>query len=72
MDGTAVGRSNSKSGLPDRLLTIEEVAELCGVSTRTVRRWIDQDQLPAVRIDRVVRVAERDLQQFLDRHRTCD
>ena len=64
--------SNPKSALPARLLTIEEVARICGVSTRSVRRWIDRDELPAVRIGRLVRVAERDLQRFFDRHRTCD
>ena len=55
-----------------RLLTIEEVAKICGVSSRSVRRWIDRDELPAVRIGRLVRVTECDLQRFFDRHRTCD
>ena len=63
---------NPKSALPARLLTIEEVAKICGVSIRSVRRWIDRDELPAVRIGRLVRVGDRDLQQFFDRHRTCD
>lgn len=64
-------RGNPKSGLPARLLRIDEVADICGVCTRSVRRWIDQNQLPAVRIGRLVRVAGRDLQEFFDRHRTC-
>jgi excisionase family DNA binding protein len=48
-----------------RLRTIREVAELCRVSVRTVRRWIDDDDLVVHRLGRRVLVAEEDLQAFL-------
>ena len=45
--------------------TIPEVAALCRVSVRTVRRWIDDGELVAHRLGRRVLVAEEDLQAFL-------
>jgi excisionase family DNA binding protein len=48
-----------------RLRTIREVAELCRVSVRTVRRWIDDDELVVHRFGRRVLVADEDLQAFL-------
>ena len=31
---------------PKRLYTIRQVAEIAGVSIRTIRRWIDRGKLP--------------------------
>ena len=50
-------------------LAIHEVAEQLGVSTRTVRRWIENMELVAHRFGRAVRIAERDLQAFVAMHR---
>jgi excisionase family DNA binding protein len=52
-----------------RFLTIEEVAERLGVSTRTVRRWIQSGQLVAHRVRQVVRIAPADFDAFLRQHR---
>ena len=52
-----------------RYFSIAEVAEQLGVSTRTVRRWIDDGLLVAHKIVGVVRIAEDDLQAFLAAHR---
>jgi excisionase family DNA binding protein len=52
-----------------RLYTIDAVAEAAGVSTRTVRRWIEKRLLPVHRVGRVVRIEEDDLEAFLARHR---
>jgi excisionase family DNA binding protein len=49
-------------------LTIDDVARALGVSTRTVRRWIQSGQLVAHRIRRVVRIAPADLDAFLRGH----
>jgi excisionase family DNA binding protein len=48
---------------------IDEVAELLGVSTRTVRRSIERKELIAHKIGRAVRIAEPDLKAFIARHR---
>ena len=47
------------------LLTVSEVAEVCRVSDRTVRRWIERGELAAHRLGRQVRISEKDLKIFL-------
>ena len=47
------------------LLTVSEVAEVCRVSPRTVRRWIERGELPAHRLGRQLRISEKDLKIFL-------
>jgi excisionase family DNA binding protein len=51
------------------LLTVDDIAERLRVSTRTVRRWIDDGTLPVLRLGRAVRIEERDLQFFLAERR---
>jgi excisionase family DNA binding protein len=48
-----------------QFFTIDAVAELLDVASRTVRRWIANGDLVAHRIGNVVRIAEEDLQAFL-------
>ncbi len=50
---------------PQRFVSIKDVAEQLGVSTRTVSRWIETGELVAHRFGRLVRVGEIDLQRFL-------
>ena len=52
-----------------RLLTVDEIAERLGVCSKTIRRWITRNELPAHRLGRSVRVAEDDLIAFLGKHR---
>ena len=52
-----------------KFFAIHDVAEQLGVSTRTVRRWIENMELVAHRFGRAVRIAERDLQAFVAMHR---
>jgi excisionase family DNA binding protein len=53
-----------------RFYSIAEVAEMVGVATRTVRRWIASGQLVAHRWQRrLVRISEHDLRAFLAAHR---
>ena len=52
-----------------KFFAIHEVAEQLGVSTRTVRRWIENMELVARRFGRAVRIAERDLKAFVAMHR---
>lgn len=52
-----------------QFFTIADTAEMLRVSTRTVRRWIDNRKLVAHAVGGVVRVAEPDLRAFLALHR---
>lgn len=46
-------------------LTVAEVAELLRLNQQTVRNWIDQGSLPAVRVGRRVRIKRSDLDRVL-------
>jgi excisionase family DNA binding protein len=54
----------------ERYATLPEVAERLKVSRRTVYRWIKNGDLNAYQFGREYRITERDLQDFLKRHRT--
>ena len=54
----------------ERLLTIADVADRCQVSSRSVRRWIDEGRLKVIRLGRNVRVSERDLANLLSNCQT--
>ncbi len=51
-------------------MTIHEVAELLKVSEATVRTWIHEDDLRAIRVGRDFRVAVKDLEAFVNAHAT--
>ena len=59
------GRLLTRSMDMERLLTIDEVAELLRVSPRTVRRLIARRGLPHFRFGRVVRCSSGDLFRWL-------
>ncbi|MHA1707316.1 MAG: helix-turn-helix domain-containing protein [Promethearchaeota archaeon] len=48
----------------DKLLTIEEVAKILRVSTRTVNRYIESGRLHASKIGQW-RISQKDLEEFL-------
>ena len=49
------------------LLTVQEVAAYLKVVPITVYRMIDRGSLPAVKVGRVWRIRQEDLQVYLDR-----
>ncbi|AFV10552.1 excisionase-like protein [Thermacetogenium phaeum DSM 12270] len=49
-----------------RLLTPEEAAELLAVSPKSVRKWLWQGKLKGVRVGRLWRIRESDLEAFLE------
>ena len=56
--------------LEDSFLTGAEVAELLKLNQQTVRNWIDQGSLPALRVGRRVRIRRSDLERLLEEGRT--
>ena len=69
--GAAFGHVRGRRHHDDQIkfFTIAEVAELLHVATRTVRRWIEADDLIVHRVGGVVRIGEGDLRAFLALHR---
>lgn len=53
------------AGVFGHMLTIEEVADLLRVSTRTVSRLIKQRQLNCHRIGRTIRISRDDLRAYI-------
>lgn len=50
--------------------TTHEIAELFKVSEATVRAWIHEGDLRAIRLGREFRVAVKDLEDFVKAHAT--
>lgn len=57
--------SSTAKTLP-KLLTIDEVAEHCQVSTKTVRTWVLSGALAAHKLGRQYRISEVQLSLFLN------
>src|SRR5690348_12565096 len=51
----------------DSFLTVAEVAEMLKLNQQTVRNWIDQGSLPALRVGRRVRIKRSDFERVLER-----
>jgi excisionase family DNA binding protein len=56
-----------KSTIPREAFSREEVAEILGVSVRTIAGLIDSQQLRAVRIGRHLRIDRKEIDRFLGR-----
>jgi excisionase family DNA binding protein len=59
--------------MQEKMYTVQEVAQQLRVSERTVRNWIEQDELPAFAIGkRGYRIAESDLLTFIEKRKKRD
>jgi excisionase family DNA binding protein len=68
-DRAAVGRAGGRLLLPERLLTVREVAQRLGVCRAAVYAMVERAELPHVRIGGAVRVHPTDLMAFVARLR---
>ena len=50
----------------ESFLTVAEVAELLKLNQQTVRNWIDQGSLPALRVGRRVRIKRSDFERIIE------
>jgi excisionase family DNA binding protein len=53
------------SAREESFLTVAEVAETLKLNQQTVRNWIDQGSLPALRVGRRVRIRRSDFERLL-------
>jgi excisionase family DNA binding protein len=56
--------------MPDKMLSVEEVAHELGVNPETVRVWIRSGELVALSIGKGYRISRADLDDFIRRRRT--
>ena len=54
-----------RDDLGESFLTVAEVAEVLKLNQQTVRNWIDQGSLPALRVGRRVRIKRSDFERVL-------
>lgn len=56
--------------MPDKMLSVEEVADELSVNPETVRVWIRSGELVAYSIGKGYRISRVDLDNFINRRRT--
>ena len=59
-----------RAALSPRMLVVQEIAERCQVSERTVWRWIRNKELNAHHFGNLTRISEKDFVKFLRCNRT--
>ncbi len=56
--------------MPDKMLSVEDIAAELGVNPETVRVWIRSGELVALSIGKGYRISRADLDDFIRRRRT--
>ena len=54
---------------PVRLLTPKEAADFLSVSARTIKRFVAEGNIPAVRVRNSMRFKLQDIEQYIERSR---
>jgi len=68
--GQREGNEAHMTKTPEKLLTVDEVAEILQVSPTTVYRRIQAGELPAIKLGhRQVRIKPEDLEAYIEAHR---
>jgi len=49
----------------DQLVTVKEAARLLACSEAAIRKWVFQRRLPVVKVGRLTRLRQRDLEAFI-------
>jgi excisionase family DNA binding protein len=66
----ATAHTPSRARPVTKLRTIDETADLFGISSRSVRRLVDSGALPVIRLGRSVRISDPDIAAFLAANRS--
>ena len=64
--GHAVPLASRSQRVLEKLLTVDEVAELLALSPRTIYKWTTSRRIPFLRVGRRLRFSESDLKAWLD------
>jgi len=52
----------------EKLLTIQQVAEVTGVSVHTLYQWVNMRRIPFVRLGRALRFKEKDIEKWVGKN----
>lgn len=52
--------------MDNSIMTVEEVADYLRLSTKTIRRMIQQKELPSLRVGGSIRIARLDLETYME------
>ncbi len=55
-----------------KFMTLEDVADMLGVNYQLIYRLVRSGELPAIRLGRVYRVTQEDLQSYLENQKTAN
>jgi len=61
--------SGNKKGGKKMYYTIPEAMKVVKVSQRTLYTWIESGKLPIIKIGKVTRIDEKDLEKFMQSHK---
>lgn len=53
----------------EQYYSTKQIAEMLNVNILTVRRWVDKGILPAIKLERVLRVKKVDFEKFIEERR---
>jgi excisionase family DNA binding protein len=65
-----MAQNDWRGTMSDQLLRVQDIVDRMKVNEETVRTWIRQKKLPAIRIGRDYFIEPQDFQEFLRKHRT--
>ena len=54
----------------EKLYTLKEASRVLNVHQQTLRKWITQGKVPAVKLGKVLRVSPKELEHFIKERRT--
>ena len=60
-----LGKTVSMGQNTHEYLKVREAAAIIGVSSRTIRRWIRENKIQAVRINDLVRIPKESIEQLI-------
>ena len=53
----------------EELYSTRQIAQILGVKTVTIRRWVAKGELPAIDLGKEYRISEKDFQKFLEKRK---
>ncbi len=52
--------------MAEKLMGIKDISEMLGVSVSTLYKWVSEKKIPFVKIGRLVKFRQSDIEKYLD------